>query len=191
MTPVTSHLGGPAEAQLKGKFCLNTKPLVRRVSNRFLHLLARMSPGATTLRPFLHRLRGVTIHGGVFISDGVYIDNEYPECVEIHEGVQIGIRTIILAHTKGTGRVILERFAYLGPNSIVLGPPGRTLTVGEGSVAAAGSVITTSVPPYTLVRGNPAIPVAKVTIPLSLTDDYEQFLTGLIPIKKTTARVAE
>ncbi len=169
---------------------MNTKPLVRRASNRFLHLLARFSPGATTLRPFLHRLRGVTIHDGVFISDEVYIDNEYPECVEIHERVQIGIRTIILAHTRGTGRVVLERFAYIGPNSVVLGPPGRTLTVGEGSVAAAGSVITTSVPPYTLVRGNPAIPVAKVTIPLSLTEDYEQFLTGLVPIRKTVAQVA-
>jgi len=169
---------------------LSTRSLPRRIFNRFFHVLARLSPGATTIRPFLHRLRGVKIHEGVFISDEVYIDNEYPECVEIHERVQIGIRTIILAHTRGPGRVSIEKFAYIGPNSVILGPPGRTLTVGEGAVVAAGSVVTTSVPPYTLVRGNPAVPAAKVTVPLSLADNYDDFITGLVPLKRPVARVA-
>jgi acetyltransferase-like isoleucine patch superfamily enzyme len=147
-----------------------------------------MAPGAKTVRPFLHRLRGVKIQEGVFISDEVYIDNEYPECVEIHAQVQIGIRTIILAHTRGPGRVTIEKFVYIGPNCVILGPPGRTLIIGEGSVVAAASVVTTSVPPYTLVRGNPAVPVAKVTIPLPLTDNYDDFITGLVPVRKTVAR---
>jgi acetyltransferase-like isoleucine patch superfamily enzyme len=165
------------------------RKLLRRASNRFLHLLARSSPGATTLRPFLHRLRGVRILDRVFISDDVYIENEHPECVEIHEDVQIGIRTIILAHTRGAGKVLIEKFAYIGPSCVILGPPGRTLTVGEGSVVAAGSVVSMSVPAYTLARGNPAVPVAKVTVPLSLATNYEDFITGLAPFKKTVARV--
>ena len=164
------------------------RKLLRGASNRLLHLLARSSPGATTLRPFLHRLRGVRILDRVFISDEVYIENEHPECVEIHEDVQIGIRTIILAHTRGAGKVLIEKFAYIGPSCIILGPPGRTLTVGEGSVVAAGSVVSTSVPAYTLARGNPAVPVAKVTVPLSLTTDYEDFITGLAPYKTPVAR---
>ena len=151
-------------------------------------MLARFSPGATTVRPFLHRLRGVTVHKRVFISDEVYIDNEYPDCVEIQEDVQIGIRTIILAHTRGPGRVLIERFAYIGPNCVILGQPGRTLTLGEGSVVAAGSVVTASVPAYTLARGNPAVPVARVTIPLSLAENYEDFIAGLAPVKKAVAR---
>jgi len=169
---------------------LSRKSLVSRASNRILHLLARSSPGATTLRPFLHRLRGVTIRERVFISDEVYIDNEYPECVEIHENVQIGIRTIILAHTRGPGRVVIEKFAYIGPNCVILGTPGRILTVGEGSVVAAGSVVTTNVPSHMLVRGNPASPVAKVTLPLPLADNYEEFITGLVPVRHPVARVA-
>ena len=163
---------------------MKPKSHLRRLINRFLHLLARFSPGATTVRPFLHRLRGVTIHGRVFISDEVYIENEYPECVEIQENVQIGIRAIIMAHTRGPGKVVIGRAAYIGPNSVILGHPERTLTLGEGSVVAAASVVTTSLPAYTLARGNPAVPVAKVTVPLSLADDYDDFITGLVPLRK-------
>ena len=68
--------------------------------------MARFLPGATTLRPFLHKLRGVKIYGKVFIGDDVYIENEHPECVEIHEGVQIVLRTNIIAHFRGTGKII-------------------------------------------------------------------------------------
>ncbi len=38
-----------------------TKTIFRRFSNRALHLLARTLPGSTTVRPMLHRLRGVKI----------------------------------------------------------------------------------------------------------------------------------
>ena len=64
------------------------KSLLRGISNRILHLLARFSPGATSVRPLLHRLRGVRIHGTIFIGDEVYLENEYPEAIEIQEGAQ-------------------------------------------------------------------------------------------------------
>jgi acetyltransferase-like isoleucine patch superfamily enzyme len=169
---------------------VTSKGLARRASNRLCHLLARYSPGATTARPFLHRLRGVSIGERVFIGDEVYIDNEYPECVTIASDVQIGIRCIILAHTRGPGTVVIEKAAYIGPNSVIFGPSGRTLTVGEGAVIAAGSVVTASVPSFTMVRGNPAVAVARVTVPLSLADRYEDFVAGLAPIKGTGLRAA-
>ena len=62
-------------------FC-EKKNLLRRIANRILGLVARWAPGATTVRPFLHRLRGVRITGRVFIGDDVYMENEYPECIE-------------------------------------------------------------------------------------------------------------
>jgi acetyltransferase-like isoleucine patch superfamily enzyme len=126
----------------------------------------------------------VKIRRHVFIGDEVYIENEYPECVEIHDDVQIGLRTIIMAHTRGPGKVLIEKAAYIGPNSVLLGHSGRTIVVGEGSVVAASSVVTTSLPSYALARGNPAVPVAKVTVPLSLTDDYDAFVAGLMPLRK-------
>ncbi len=47
--------------------------ILRGSFNRILHLMARFGPGATTLRPFLHKLRGVKIHGKVFIGDKLLI----------------------------------------------------------------------------------------------------------------------
>jgi acetyltransferase-like isoleucine patch superfamily enzyme len=160
------------------------KSRLRKLSNRLLHLLARFSPGATTVRPFLHRLRGVKIHDRVFIGDEVYIESEYPECVEIHDDAQIGIRVIIMAHTRGPGKVLIGKSAYIGPNTVILGHPGRTLALGEGCVVAASSVVTTNLAAYTLARGNPAVPVARVTVPLALADDYDAFIAGLMPLRK-------
>lgn len=41
---------------------------------------------------------------------------------------------------------------WIGCNSIIL----KGVTLGEGAVVAAGSVVTKDVPPRTLVGGNPA-----------------------------------
>ena len=59
------------------------KPLFRRVVQRMLHFLARVLPGATSLRPLLHRWRGVSVGRDVFIGDEVYLESEYPEAIEI------------------------------------------------------------------------------------------------------------
>ena len=156
----------------------------RKTANRFLHLLCRFLPGATTVRPFLHRLRGVKIHGRVFIGDEVYIENEYPECVEIQDQAQIAVRTTIITHINGPGKVIIGKKAFIGANCVIVGSPGRTVTIGEGAVLTASSVASTSIPPYTLWRGNPAEPVAKVTVPLTAETSYEEFTRGLTPLTR-------
>jgi len=160
------------------------KNIFRRVFNRVLHLSARILPGCTTVRPFIHRLRGVKIHGKIFIGDDVYIENEYPECIEIHDEAQIVLRTIIMAHFRGTGKVVIGKKVWIGPNCTIAASPNQTLTIGEGSVLAAGSVVTKEVPPYTFMGGVPAKPIAKVTIPMTLSTTYEDFKKGLVPIKK-------
>lgn len=48
--------------------------------------------------------------------------------------------------------VRIEDHAWVSSHAILL--PG--VTIGEGSVVAAGAVVARSVPPYTLVGGNPA-----------------------------------
>lgn len=47
--------------------------------------------------------------------------------------------------------VICDR-AWIGFNSIIL----KGITIGEGAVVGAGSVVTKDVPPWTIVAGNPA-----------------------------------
>ena len=100
-------------------------------------MIARFSPGAESIRPFLHRLRGVDIHGKIFIGEEVYIENEHPECVEIHDQAQIALRTIIVAHFRGTGRVIIGQKVWIGAGCIIAASAGQTLLIGEGAVVAA------------------------------------------------------
>ena len=139
-------------------------------------------PGCTSVRPFLHKLRGVKIYGTVFIGDQVYLENEYPEMVEIHDGAQIVLRSIIMCHFRGTGRVVIESNAWIGPNCVITAPTGRTLTIGEGSVIAASSVVTRDVPKFTFVGGSPAKPISRITVPMTLHTSYEDFKKGLVPL---------
>ena len=50
------------------------------------------------------------------------------------------------------GKVVIEDWVYIGAYSQIM--PG--VTIGEGALVAAGSVVTKSVPPHTVVGGNPA-----------------------------------
>ncbi len=52
----------------------------------------------------------------------------------------------------------IEKDAWICCNSIIL----RGITIGEGSIVAAGSVVTKDVPPYTMVAGNPAKIIKKI-----------------------------
>lgn len=159
-----------------------SKPFLRRVTNRWFHLLARFCPGATTFRPFLHRVRGVKIGRNVFIGEEVYLDNEYPECIEIQDDVQISIRAIVIAHTRGSGKVIVEKAAFIGPNSVLVCGAGRLLRIGAGAVVGAGSVVTKSVPAGLYVGPGPTQPLARVGMPLPLANTMEEFWAGLIPL---------
>jgi acetyltransferase-like isoleucine patch superfamily enzyme len=56
------------------------------------------------------------------------------------------------------GPIIIHDDVFVGEGAIVLGGT----TIGEGSIIGAGSVLRKSVPPGTVVMGNPAKVVAKV-----------------------------
>jgi acetyltransferase-like isoleucine patch superfamily enzyme len=160
------------------------KSVARRTLNRILGMVARFAPGATSLRPFLHKLRGVRISGKVFIGDDVYLENEYPECVELHDGAQINLRSILIAHTRGSGKIVIGKDAFVGANCVLTASPGVTLSVGEGAVIATSSVVASDVPPHTLVGNEKAKPLARVRVPLTMETPYDQFLAGLRPLNQ-------
>ena len=50
--------------------------------------------------------------------------------------------------------------AWIGMNCIIL----KGVTIGEGAIVGAGSVVTKSVPPWTIVGGNPAKVIKEISI---------------------------
>lgn len=146
----------------------------RDLKNRVLQLVARLAPGATTLRVRCHRWRGVKIGQDVFIGSDVMIETSYPHLVSIGNDISIGLRTTIIGHFRSSEEekrkianpdhvtVRIKDHVYLGPGSIIM----PNVTIGEGAVVAAGSVINRSVEPMTMVRGNPAIVVGRCGVPL-------------------------
>jgi len=158
------------------------KKILRRIMNRILAKVARNVPGARSLRPWLHRLRGVEIEGRVFIGDDVYLENEYPERIRLEDGVQIGLRSTIVAHTRHCGQVIIRKNAFVGPCSVIISAAETSLTIGEGAVVSAGSIITTNIPPATLVRPERVKACARVTVPFTYETSYKDFCKGLRPI---------
>ena len=167
------------------------RSFAKRVSNRLLHLVARFAPGATTLRPLLHRWRGVKIAKRVFIGDEVYLDNEFPEAIELKEGALIGLRSTIVAHTRGAGRVIIGKNAVIGAGALITCSGGQTLEIGEGAVVGAGSVVANSIPPFILCGSPRARALATVTVPFTLETSYQEFLRGLRPLRNASSAMAD
>jgi acetyltransferase-like isoleucine patch superfamily enzyme len=58
----------------------------------------------------------------------------------------------------GSKSVIINDNVWIGANSLIL--PG--VTIGEGSVIAAGSIVTKDIPPMVVAGGNPAKVIKKV-----------------------------
>ena len=162
---------------------MSSKSFMRRSANRLLQMIARPAPGATGLRPYLHRLRGVRIKGAIFIGDDVYIENEYPERIEINDGAGIAIRSTILCHFRGPGKIIIGRNVWIGACCTITARKNQILTIGEGAVVAAGSTVISDVSPFTFVGGVPAKPIARATVPATLGFSYYDFKNGLRPLK--------
>ncbi len=150
------------------------------LKNRFLQALARHAPGATTWRVWLNRWRGVHIGKDVWIGYDAIIETSSPELVTIGDRATVQIRATIIAHFREQRGVVIEEDATVGPGAIIL----PNVTIGRGSIVAAGSVVTKSVPPQTLVQGNPARPIATVEIPLRLDVSVKEFAKGLRRIRE-------
>ncbi len=156
--------------------------------NSILHLMARILPGGFSVRPFLHRLRGVKIAPNVWIGDDVYIDEDCPETVEIHDGVAIATRCTIIGHTKGPGKIILEKDAAIGAGCTIVCGSGQTLRIGEGAVISAGSTVSHSIPPFTLCGAPRIRAFGKVTAAFRLATTFEEFRRAVEPMRAKNGR---
>lgn len=110
----------------------------------------------------------------VVIGNGVNIQKDCHigavRRITIGDGVLIGSRVFISDHSHGEisaealqcvpmerpiyskGEVVIEDRVWIGEDVCIL--PG--VTIGQNSVVGAGAVVTRSVPPFSVVVGNPA-----------------------------------
>jgi len=160
---------------------------------RFLQKVAFVAPGGSSLRPWLHRLRGAKIGKSVWISQLVYLDELHPEDISIGDNCTIGFRTSIFCHfywgprrPKSNGRVTIEKDVFIGPQCVIL----PNVRIGEGAVIKAGTVVSKNVPPRTFFGAPPAESLGVVTVPLTSEHAYEEFFRGLRPRKQTPSSAA-
>ncbi|MCC6795768.1 MAG: acyltransferase [Candidatus Hydrogenedentes bacterium] len=102
-----------------------------------------------------NRFWGMDIHPSALVSLKAKLDRTHPAGVHIGAESMITLGVTILAHdmsrTLRTHTRIGAR-CFVGANAIIM--PG--VSVGDGSIVAAGAVVTKDVPPASIVAGNPA-----------------------------------
>jgi acetyltransferase-like isoleucine patch superfamily enzyme len=89
-------------------------------------------------------------HGGIRIGRDVLLAND----VQLVTGNHTFARRDLPIRAQPTEErpIVIEDDVWLGASAIVL----SGVTVGQGSVVAAGSIVTQSLPPYSIARGVPA-----------------------------------
>jgi acetyltransferase-like isoleucine patch superfamily enzyme len=153
------------------------------IRKRLFQVVALYLPGGGTARIWLHRARGVKIGENVFIGTDVLLETSYPQLISIGNNVSISIRAVIIAHFMettwkksqgGEPTVVIEDDVFIGPGVLIL----PNVRIGKGSVIMAGSVLSKSVPPRSLVQGNPAQVIGTCEIPLA-KHKYRNFIRGI------------
>ena len=162
-----------------------SESVVKGAKNRLLQEIARIAPGASTLRVKLHRWRGVQIGDGAWIGYDSVLETSRPDLISIGRNVTISVRVTLIAHFHGSEGISIDDDVFIGPGAIVL----PNVKVGRGAVVAAGSVVTTSVPPMTLVQGNPARPIAKCGVSLAQYAPLADFYRALRPLPPVGRKV--
>lgn len=123
---------------------------------RMRSLKLALRRGLMTLRRgYYVRVFGMDIADSAWFSLKVHFDFTHPRGVHIGPESYVAFGAVILTHDMTRGVYAHTRIGarcFIGAHSIIL--PG--LTIGNGSIVGAGSVVTEDVPPGVIVAGNPA-----------------------------------
>ncbi len=146
-----------------------------RIKKKLLKLVAKQLPGCG-LRIRLLRMCGYEIGESVYIGEDFIIIDDLDETqlrLAIGDRASISPRVTFVMHTQPnesrivpyvnshTGSIVIESDAWIGTGAVIL----PNVTIGEGAVVGANSVVTRSVAPYTVVGGVPARKIKDVNVP--------------------------
>lgn len=126
------------------------------------------------VRPWVLRRMGCKVGKGVFIGSQLWIDSGHADLITIDDHVHVTGRTVLLCHKKDlsnyyqgddyaklsykTGHIHLKKGCSTGTGTIIM--PG--VTIGEGVIIGAGSIVTKDIPDWTIAIGRPAKVVKKI-----------------------------
>lgn len=129
-------------------------------------LLAPLNP--RMIRPWVLRKVGCHVGKDVFIGSGVWIDAGHADLIYIGDHAHVTGRTGLLCHKRElknyrigddyaklpykTGEIHLGKGCSTGTGTLIM--PG--VTVGEGAIIGAGSLVTKDIPAWTIAIGRPA-----------------------------------
>lgn len=133
----------------------------RKIKNIILFRLSYFCP-LNSWRVKMNKWRGVHIGENVYIGQFCILDNAYPEYIYIEDNVSLAGEVTIVAHSNPYAHfsnivesrvspILIKNGAWIGSKSIIL----MGVTVGEKSIASAGSVVDKDIPDFSMAKGNP------------------------------------
>lgn len=127
------------------------------------------------VRPWVLKKIGCKIGKDVFIGSGVWIDSGHSDLITIEDHAHLDARCVVLCHKRDLSEYYVgddyAKFPYkkapirlcrgcsVGTDTILM--PG--VTVGEGSIVGAGSIVTKDIPAWTVAVGRPAKAVRQIS----------------------------
>lgn len=147
---------------------------MRGVLKKVLKLLVKQMP-MYQLRSAMLRWCGYAVGKDVYVGEDLLIIDELSDrgMVTIGDRVAISPRVTLVVSSRPNfsriapyvpvkhGSIVIENDAWLGTGVVVL----PNITIGEGAVVGANSLVTKDVRPYTIVGGSPAKLIREVSVP--------------------------